>query len=153
KLWKHHGAHEETERFNQVARGRKEAFLDDYGGTIGVEWFFAKVLEALVTAPRVDEAAEGWLEAGDWCVWQLVGGSAEELARSTCQAGCKALWSSARAYSSTTVFKAVDRGLARVVTEKMPGRLLAPGEPAGELSVALAKRLGLAPGIPVSAAV
>lgn len=153
KLWKHHGAHEETERFNEVARRRKEAFLDDYGGTIGIEWFFPKVFEALAKAPRVYEAAEVWLEAGDWFVWQLVGGPAEELPRSTCQAGYKALWSSERGYPSTAFFKAVDSGLANVVGEKMPGRLLAPGEPAGELSAASAKRLGLAPGIPVSAAV
>ena len=49
--------------------------LDDYGGIIGLEWFFPKVLETLEDAPKVYAAAEVWLEAGDWFVWQLVGGA------------------------------------------------------------------------------
>ena len=93
KLWKHHGAKQQADRMNEVARRRKEAFLQDYGGTIGLEWFFPKVLETLENAPHVYAAAEVWLEAGDWFVWQLVGGTAKELPRSTCQAGYKALWS------------------------------------------------------------
>lgn len=153
KLWKHHGANDATVRMNDIARRRKESFLENYGGTIGLEWFFPKVLETLEKAPKIYAAAEVWLEAGDWFVWQLVGGAADELPRSTCQAGYKALWSSAAGYPSSAFFKAVHPDLANVVKDKMPGRLLSPGEAAGELTEAQAKRLGLTPGIPVSAAV
>ena len=87
KLWKHHGAIEQTERMNRIARSRNESFLKRYGGVIGLEWFFPKILETLDNAPEVAQAAEVWLEAGDWFVWQLVGGDASQLPRSTCQAG------------------------------------------------------------------
>lgn len=153
KLWKHHGAQAQTDRLNAFARERGEPFLDRYGGAIGLEWFFPKVLETIELAPRVDEAAGVWLEAGDWFVWQLVGGPAENLPRSKCQAGYKGLWSAEAGYPSAEFLRAAHPRLARVVAEKMPGRLLAPGEAAGGLTRAMAKRLGLREGTPVSAAI
>lgn len=153
KLWKHHGAKSQTERINRVARRRHEPWLARYGGIIGLEWFFPKVLETLEAAPAVYNAAGAWLEAGDWFVWQLVGGDAGQLPRSTCQAGYKAMWGRAEGYPTADFFAAVEPKLARVVAEKMPGQLLAPGQCAGELQAAAAKRLGLPAGIPVSAAI
>jgi L-ribulokinase len=158
KLWKHHGAKAETDRINQVARERKEPWLDRYGGTIGLEWFFPKVLETLNHAPQVYDAADVWLEAGDWLVWQLVGGpypncSPADLPRSTCQAGYKAMWNGRTGYPSPAYFAAVHPKLADVVTRRMPGTLLAPGQKAGELTEAAAKLTGLPAGTPVSAAI
>jgi L-ribulokinase len=152
KLWKHHGARTQTERMNSVARRRNESFLKNCGGTIGLEWFFPKILETLEVAHAVYRAAEVWLEAGDWFVWQLVGGDASELPRSTCQAGYKAMWNKDDGYPSKAFLKAVHPDLADVVQDKMPGRLLAPGQVAGELCERVAKQLKLSPGIPVSAA-
>ncbi len=116
KLWKHHGAKAETDRINEIARERKEPWLARYGGTIGIEWFWPKVLETLNGAPEVYEAAEVWIEAGDWIVWQLVSGpfprcSVDQLARSTCQAGYKAMWNRQSGYPSRDYFAAVDRRL------------------------------------------
>ena len=153
KLWKHHGAQKQTDRINQVARRRKERFLKRYGGIIGLEWFFPKVLETLENAPKVYDATEVWIEAGDWYVWQLVGGDAAELPRSTCQAGYKAMWSKADGYPSSAFFRALHPKMMNVVRDKMPGRLLAPGQAAGTLCPAMAKKLGLPAGIPVSAAI
>lgn len=153
KLWKHHGAKQQADRMTEIANRRKESFLQDYGGTIGLEWFFPKVLETLENAPRVYAASEVWLEAGDWFVWQLVGGPASELPRSTCQAGYKALWSRETGFPSTGYLKAVHPELANVVRDKLPGRFLSPGEVAGGLGSDIAKRMGLTAGIPVSAAV
>ncbi|MCA9139538.1 MAG: ribulokinase [Planctomycetales bacterium] len=152
KLWKHHGAIEQTDRMNDIAKERSESFMDRYGGTIGLEWFFPKVLETIDKAPEVAEAAEVWLEAGDWFVWKLVGGDAANLPRSTCQAGYKALWSAVDGYASDDYFLAVDPRLADAARDKMPGRLLSPGENAGTLCEALADRLGLPAGIAVAAA-
>jgi len=152
KLWKHHGAKQQTERINQLARKRKERWLSRYGGIIGLEWFFPKILETFDEAPGVYEAAEVWLEAGDWYVWQLVGGEAANLPRSTCQAGYKAMWNAHDGYPSRHFFAALDRQVADVVQRKMPGRMLAPGQQAGHLIPAMAKKLGLRPGIAVSAA-
>jgi L-ribulokinase len=153
KLWKHHGAKLQTDRLNAVARERKELWLDRYGGTIGLEWFFPKILETLEHAPAVYDATAIWLEAGDWLVWQLVGGHAARLPRSTCQAGYKALWHSRDGFPSVEFFRAVHPRLANVVAEKMPGRFLASGQQAGRLTAAMGERLGLPAGIPVSAAI
>jgi len=153
KLWKHHAAQAQTERMNRVARERGESFLARYGGTIGLEWFFPKMLETLEQAPDIYDAADVWLEAGDWLVWQLVGGAADTLPRSTCQAGYKGLWSAADGYPSSDYLGAVNPRFANVVHDKMPGRLLAPGTSAGGLTDAMAMRLGLLAGTPVSAAV
>ncbi len=153
KLWKHHGAQSQADHINAVARQRDEGFLKRYGGIIGLEWFFPKMLETLEGAPRAFDAADVWLEAGDWLVWQLVGGPPESLPRSACQAGYKGMWSAADGYPSEDFLRAVNPKFARVVLDKMPGRLLAPGVAAGGLISAMAKKLGLREGIPVSAAI
>src|SRR5206468_1236936 len=107
------GAAAACDRINQVAQERKEAWLGRYGGIIGLEWFWPKVLETLEGAPKVYEACEVWLEAGDWFVWQLVDGlypkcSSGRLVRSTCQAGYKAMWNRATGFPSREYFKAVN---------------------------------------------
>ena len=158
KLWKHHGAKAAVDRINAVARERKESFLPRYGGTIGIEWFFPKILETLWDAPEVYADTEVWLEAGDWLVWQLTSGpfpqcKAEELARSTCQAGYKGMWNKHTGFPSREYLGAVEPKLANVVAEKMPGKMLPPGARAGVLTPAAAALLGLRAGTPVAAAI
>lgn len=152
KLWKHHGAKTQTDLINETARSRGEEWLERYGGIIGLEWFFPKVLETLEEAPHVYQATEVWLEAGDWYVWQLVGGDAEQLPRSTCQAGYKAMWNAKTGYPSKEFFAALNPEMADVAESKMPGRMLAPGESAGGLIDDIATKMGLNAGTPVSAA-
>lgn len=152
KLWKHHGAKTQTDRINALARQRGEKWLARYGGTIGLEWFFPKILETLENAPQVYQATDVWLEAGDWFIWQLVGGDAAQLPRSTCQAGYKGLWHHQNGFPSADYFRALDARMADVVATKMPGRFLAPGEKAGNLAASIAERFGLPAGVPVSAA-
>ena len=158
KLWKHHGAKVATDRINALARQRNEPWLARYGGVIGLEWFFPKVLETLTEAPAVYAAADVWIEAGDWIVWQLIDGPSPlctpaNIVRSTCQAGYKAMWSAAAGYPSAEFFADLDPRMADVVTRRMPGRLVAPGARAGGLASAAASKLGLREGTPVSAAV
>jgi len=153
KLWKHHGAVTQTQRINELAAKRKEAWLPRYGGIIGLEWFFPKILETLEKAPAIYDAAEVWIEGGDWYVWQLVGGDASTLPRSTCMAGYKGMWNAQAGYPSEAFFKALHPKMTRVVADKMPGRHTAPGQCAGLLTEAMAKKMGLRAGIPVSAAI
>ncbi len=153
KLWKHHGAIDQAARMTRIARETNQPFLSRYGGVIGEEWLFPKILETIETAPAVHAATAVWLEAGDWLVWQLVGGPAAELPRSTCQAGYKGLWSADDGYPADTYLSAVHPELSATVHQKMPGRFVAPGCPAGPLGKEMAGRLGLAAGTPVSAAI
>lgn len=153
KLWKHHAPKSQTDRINRIARERGEEFLKQYGGTVGLEWFFPKMLETLEEAPEVYHAAEVWLEAGDWIVWQLVGCTADEMPRSTCQAGYKGLWSARDGFPSKPFLRALHPDLVDVVKSKMPGRMMSPGQTAGGLSAKSAKTLGLAEGTPISTAI
>ena len=158
KLWKHHGAKAATDRINLVAAERKEPWLARYGGVIGLEWFFPKILETLSESPRAYNAAEVYLEAGDWFVWQLVDGpfpccKPANLSRSACQAGYKAMWSSHGGYPSADYFAAVNPQMRDVVSKKMPGTIAAPGRRVGALSMTSADLLGLLPGTPVSAVI
>ena len=158
KLWKHHGAKADTDRINQIARQRNEPWLARYGGIIGLEWFFPKVLETLNLGPQAYDAADVWIEAGDWFVWQLVSGPfphciSTDIVRSTCQAGYKAMWNGETGYPTSEFFAAVHPKLADVVTARIPGSLAAPGQRAGLLTARAAKLLGLCPGIPVSTAI
>lgn len=156
KLWKHHGAKAEADHFNQVARERDESWLRLYGGTISLEWFFPKVLETLRSVPSAHTAADCWMEAGDWLVWQLTDGpfprcSAANLVRSACQAGYKACWNSGSGYPSAEFLAAVDPQLPSVL-DKMQGPVRSPGRAAGTLTGAAAALLGLNAGTPVSVA-
>lgn len=152
KLWKHHGAIPQALRMTAVARQRGESFLARYGGVIGEEWLFPKILEAIETAPHVAEAAAWWMEAGDWVVWQMTGGAESQPSRSTCQAGYKGLWSADEGDVSVDYLAAVHPRLPAEAA-KLPERMLVPGEAAGRLSSAFAERFGIPSGIPVGAAV
>jgi L-ribulokinase len=157
KLWKHHGAKAETDRINLIATQRSEAWLTRYGGTIGLEWFFPKVLETLNHSPDIYSAAEVWIEAGDWFVWQMISGpfpcDSTPIPRSTCQAGYKAMWNSETGYPSSDYFAAVHPNLSDVVDRKMIGSMVSPGVAAGRLTNRAADLFGLVAGTPVSAAV
>lgn len=153
KLWKHHGALQQAERMNVIAEQRKESFLKRYGGIIGLEWLFPKILETIEHAPQVAEAAEVWLEAGDWLVWRLVGGPVDTLTRSTCQAGYKAMWSAAEGYPCEGYFAEVHPQLADVVARRLPGVMRSPGQPAGGLTAEMAQRFALRAGTPVATAI
>jgi len=160
KLWKHHGAGPQADRLTALAVARDEPWLARYGGIIGLEWFFPKVLEVIEQDPEVAAATEVWLEGGDWLVWQLSGApswggerEADHLIRSTCQAGYKGLWSRADGFPSRDYLDSADPALGAAAADKLPGCFLAPGQRAGSLVPEAAVRLGLTPGIAVSTAV
>jgi len=160
KLWKHHGALEQCARMNQIAQARREPWLARYGGAIGLEWLFPKILEVIECAPAIASSVDLWLEAGDWFIWQLLGSPAiggtiapTDLPRSTCQAGYKALWSARDGYPSREYLGTVHPALVDVVEHRLPGKHAAPGTRAGALCRTMADRLGLHEGTAVSPAI
>lgn len=153
KLWKHHGALKQAEHINAVAHRRDERFLKLYGGIVSSEWLFPKLLETLECSAAVYHAADLFIEAGDWVVWKLIGGSRSEIPRSTCQAGYKGFWNANDGFPSTAFFRDVCPQFADVVSQKLSGSLIAPGTVAGELDHSSADAFGLRQGTPVSAAI
>ncbi|MBL1217322.1 MAG: ribulokinase [Planctomycetes bacterium] len=151
KLWKHHGAVSQTDDLNRVARERNEPWLAAYGGTIGLEWLFPKMLEIFDGDRPVFDAADIFLEAGDWFVWQITDG--EQLVRSTCQAGYKACWSADTGYPAADLLNSIRPGFGDSVLNKLPGTHQPPGSRAGVLSPAFAETSGLPAGIPVATAI
>jgi L-ribulokinase len=177
KLWKSHSATAACEHLNAVARHRRERWLARYGGSVGVEWLWPKLLEVLTADPAAYDAMEVFLEAGDWFVWQLVGGpyrarrgDASAPLRSACQAGYKACYgpmgprggdATADAgggdcgdgYPSREFLAAVHPRLANAVEEKLAGAVVPPGARAGALTAEAAAALGFAAleGVPVAA--
>jgi len=149
KLWKHHAAQPQATRINEVAGERGEAFVELYGGGYSSEWFFSKVLETLEKAPEIYAAADRFIEAGDWLVWQLTG----EENRSECAAGYKGMWIKGTGWPSPEFFRALNPGLENVIAEKVDGPLVPLGGKAGLLTAEMAEATGLAAGTPVAASI
>lgn len=149
KLWKHHSPQKQADQINEIAADRKEAFLPVYGGKYSSEWFFSKVLETIEESPRVYNGAARFIEAADWIVWQLTGAET----RNVSAAGFKGMrvCGDARGwhYPKPQFFQALHPGLKEVISEKIGGRSVALGEPAGTLLPKMARAIGLEAGIPV----
>jgi len=146
KLWKHHAAQPEANRLNEIARERKEPWLDRYGGKISSEWFFPKVWQTLDEAPEVYAAADRFIEGADWIIWQMTGNET----RNNCTAGYKAIWSASDGFPSKDFLKALDPRLENVVDEKMSHTIQYLGDKAGGLTETAAAWTGLKPGTAVA---
>ena len=147
KLWKHHAAQPQADRFNDVAEKRDEEWLKVYGYAVSCEWLVPKVMQILDEAPRVYDAARRITEAGDWVIQQLTGGEM----RSSCNAGYKACYVKGEGYPGEEFFAELDPRLKDLVAEKMDGAVVAPGTNAGGLTDEWAEKLGLCAGTPVAA--
>lgn len=151
KLWKHHSAQPQADRINETGVRRNEQFLRAYGGKYSSEWFFSKVLETLEEAPEIYKAADRFIEAGDWIVWQLCGRETRNIAA----AGFKGMRVQGREdhwdYPLPDFFRSLNPELEHVIRDKISGPVLQLGQAAGELTAVMARRLGLPPGIPVAA--
>ena len=144
KLWKHHGAMQMAERMLEVARERKESWLNFYGDWLSGELFMPKAVELAVNDPEVFERTHNLIEAADWIVWKLTG----EVTRSAALAGCNSLYRYDAGYPSKEYFKAVYPE-AENVPDKLVGRIAPLGSCAGYLVPEMAAKLGLLVGTPV----
>ena len=146
KLWKHHAAQDKANRLNEIAAARGEAWLQNYGGKISSEWAIPKIWQVLDEAPEIYAAADRFIEAADWIIWQLCG----QETRNSCTAGYKEIWNKKTGYPSPDFFKALDPRLENVVQEKL-GTVITPlGSRAGSLTEQAAALTGLRPGIAVA---
>lgn len=147
KLWKHHAAQDEANRLNAIARERGEPWLERYGGKISSEWLIPKIWQILNEDPEIYAAADRFIEAADWVIWQLTGTET----RNSCCAGYKAIyWDKRAGYPSRDFFRALDPRLENLVEEKLSTHILPLGTRAGYLTPAMAERLGLHTGVAVA---
>ncbi len=148
KLWKHHAAQPEANRLNEIATQLGYKFLDRYGGKISSEWFFPKVWQILNEDPEIYQAAERFIEAADWVVWQLTG----KETRNSCTAGYKAIWSKKEGFPPKEFFRALDPRMENIIDEKMSREIVSIGQCAGYLTEEAAQWTGLKPGTAVAVA-
>ncbi len=146
KLWKHHAAQDAANRLNSVAEERGETFLKRYGGKISSEWLIPKIMQIADEAPEIYDAADRFIEAADWVIWQLTG---KEM-RNTCTGGYKAIWHKHDGYPSNDFFKALNPKMERLADEKLSRTLYPVGTRAGGITPEAAKLTGLMPGTAVA---
>ncbi|WP_236652192.1 ribulokinase [Streptacidiphilus neutrinimicus] len=149
KLWKHHAAQPQADRINSLAAERGEAWLARYGGRISSEWEYAKALQLLEEDPELYRAADRWIEAADWIVWELTGAESRNL----CTAGYKGIHQpdllSGSGRPGPEFLRALNPEFADF-TRKVDFPLSPLGGRAGGLSPRAAAWTGLHEGTPVS---
>lgn len=150
-LWKDHTAHAEAAEITARARDEQPEYLAKCGGAYSSEWFWAKLLHACRHAPKVFAAAHTWVELADWIPAVLAGTThPAQIRRGICAAGHKAMFHpSWGGYPAAGFLAKFDSGLARV-RATLPDAADPVGRPAGALTEAWARALGLPPGVPVS---
>ncbi len=148
KLWKHHAAQYEADRFNDVVAARGEEFIKRYGGRMSSEWVVPKAMQILHEDEEIYNKMDGFIEAGDWIVQVLTGNER----RSLCQAGYKAVWSKKDGYPSDEFFAALDPKMRHFVDEKLSRDIYATTDCAGYLTEEAAALTGLAAGTAVAVA-
>lgn len=148
KLWKHHAAQDKANQVNEMAEQMGEKWLARYGGKISSEWMFPKVWQVLDEAPEIYEAADYFIEAADWVIWQLTG----QQTRNASTAGYKEIYHKRDGYPSKAYFKALDPRLENVIEDKMNWPIVPLGEKAGEITAEVAGRTGLKMGTAVAVA-
>lgn len=144
-LWKHHAAQEYANRMTENARENGMRFLEQCGGRISSELMFPRLWQIAVEAPEVYEAADSFIEAGDWITRKLTGSSV----RSANPAAYKLFWNPRDGYPSKEFLRMLDPKLENAA-EKLKGDLKPLGSRAGMLNAFGAELTGLAEGTAVS---
>lgn len=92
-LWKDHTSIKEAAEINELAKKWDIDYTAYEGGIYSAEWVWAKVLYVLREDVSIRKAAYAWIEHCDWLPAILTGKTRpEEVLRSRCAAGHKAMW-------------------------------------------------------------
>ncbi|MDR1864149.1 MAG: ribulokinase [Bacteroidales bacterium] len=153
-LWKDHTAIAEAAEINALSKRWDTDYTACSGGVYSPEWVWAKALHVLRSDGEVRKAARSWVEHCDWIPALLTGNTRpENILRSRCAAGHKALWHADwGGLPPEAFFTALDPLLsgwrACLFTETFPG-----DRSVGKLTKEWAERLGLSTETTVAAGV
>ncbi|MFQ3669009.1 MAG: ribulokinase, partial [Fimbriimonadaceae bacterium] len=150
-LWKDHTSWAEAEEITRRANDDGRPYLAKCGGTYSSEWFWSKILRCARTSPEVFEAAFSWVELCDFVPGFVTSNrSPLRTVRSVCAAGHKAMYAKEwGGLPSHEFLELLDDRLASL-RERLYDVAYPSDHRAGELSVAVAERVGLPAGIPVA---
>lgn len=143
-LWKDHTSTQEAAEINAHADKFPVNYLQFVGGIYSSEWFWAKLLHVLREDQAVRKACYSWVEHCDWIPFLLSGGTdVHAMKRGVCSAGHKALWAAEfGGLPPDSFFSSLDPLLGGF-TSRLFTDTYTSDQPAGKLSTAWARRLGL----------
>ncbi|WP_422082447.1 ribulokinase [Ulvibacterium sp.] len=150
-LWKDHTAIQEADEINALCKKWDIDYSQYEGGIYSSEWFWSKILHISRQDKSVHKAAFSWVEHCDWIPFLLTGGTdVNEMKRSRCAAGHKALWHKTfGGLPPNTFFAALDP-LLDGLRDRLYTKTYTSEIPVGTLSPEWAERLGLPESVVVS---
>lgn len=150
-LWKDHTAIQEAAEINKLCKEWEIDYSKYEGGIYSSEWFWAKILRTYRVDEAVRKSAYSWVEHCDWIPFLLTGGNkVDQMKRSRCAAGHKALWhEDFGGLPPNDFFVALDPLLDGLVNRLFKATYTSD-VPAGCLSGEWAEKLGLSQQVVVS---
>ena len=150
-LWKDHTGHAEAAEITALASREHPEYLAKCGGKYSSEWFFSKILHCLKVDPAVFDAAWSWVECCDYVPAVLTGTTKpESIKRSRCAAGHKAMFNESWGGLPAKDFLSKLHPKLGDLRDRLYDKSYPVDVPAGRLTPAWAKKLGLPAGIPVA---
>ncbi|MCF6313906.1 MAG: ribulokinase [Verrucomicrobiales bacterium] len=150
-LWKDHTSHQEAATITAKAEKLRPEYLAKCGGIYSSEWWWSKIWRCQKVDPVVFAAAHSWVEHCDWLPAVLTGTTRpEQISRSTCAAGHKAMFNHEWDGLPDKAFLAeLDPDLADL-RDRLYDQTFSSAHKAGELTEEWADKLGLPAGIAVA---
>ncbi len=150
-LWKDHTSTEESALITDLAASKHPEYLAKCGGTYSSEWFFSKIFHCLRVDPQVFEAAHSWVECCDYVPAVIAGiGTPEQIKRSRCAAGHKAMYSDEWGGLPSKEFLAKLDSRLGELRDRLYEKSFTSDLKAGFLAGEWAERIGLPSGIPIA---
>lgn len=150
-LWRDHTSHEEAAEITENASRSRTKYLAKCGGVYSSEWYWSKILHCRRSAPKVFDAAYGWVELADFIPGFITGNTdPDTMPRGICAAGHKAMFHTEwGGLPSKRFLASLDPALADL-RDRYTQTPLPSDRKAGRLIEPVAKKVGLPAGIPVA---
>ena len=150
-LWKDHTALLESEEINSACRAAVVDYTRYEGGSYSPEWFWSKILHALRSSSALAEKAWSAVECCEWLPAVLTGVTrSEEIKRSRCAQGHKAMWHADWGGLPPEEFLAGIDPLLKGLRARLFEGTQTADRPVGTLCPDWAARLGLSTSVVVS---